>query len=414
MVDTSNSGVSMDLARFIVEAVLLEHRSYRDVAAAYGVSKSWVAKLVARHRSGGPDALVPRQRTARRIANRTAADIEDHVITMRKRLIEDGFDAGAATIHYHLSAASQTPPSARTIHRILVRRGFVVPQPRKRPRSSFTRFEASLPNECWQSDVTHWKLADDTEVDIINVIDDHSRLCLASQVVRTATARLALSTFHKAAKDYGFPAALLTDNGCIYTAAHRGGRAALESELLALGIMFKHSRPYHPQTCGKVERFHQTLKLFLARQDAARTITQLQRQVDRFVTYYNDVRPHRARSRMTPRAAYDARDKARPGGPRLSIGLDTLIRHDVIDKVGKVTLRYKSVLHHIGVGRDYRGTRVVILRAGTNVRIVSAGGDLLRELTLDPSKTYHGTGKPPGPPKGRPLGPRTRRASTMP
>jgi len=145
--------------------------------------------------------------------------------------------------------------------------------------------------------------------------------------------------FTDAAVIWGHPAAVLTDNGCVYPAAHRGGRAALESELLAPGAVFNHSRPYHPQTCGKVERFHQTLKGFLARQDPASTITALQAQVDRFVAYYNDVRPHRAGERMTPRAAYNARDKARPDGPKTTVGVDTRIRHDVIDPGGKVTLR---------------------------------------------------------------------------
>lgn len=188
---------------------------------------------------------------------------------------------------------------------------------------------------------------------------------------------------------------------------------ALESELLARGIVFKHSRPYHPQTCGKVERFHQTLKGFLARQDPASSIPALQAQVDRFVVYYNDVRPHRARDRMTPRAAYNARDKARPDGPKITVGIDTRIRHDVIDPGGKVTLRYKSKLHHIGVGREHRGTRVIILRAGLDVRVLSPDGKLLREFTLDPGKDYQPTGRRCSP-KGRKLGPRKKTASTMP
>ena len=403
----------MDLASYIVQAVQLEGRSYRDVAAAHGVSKSWVAKLVARHRAGGSEALRPRSRAANRIANRTPSEIEDRIVLVRKQLADQGFDAGAQTIHYHLSLQAGPVPSARTIHRILARRGFVVPQPRKRPRSSFIRFEARLPNECWQSDVTHWRLADDTEVEIINFLDDHSRLALASSVHRTTTAPIALRVFNQAAAIWGYPAALLTDNGCIYTAAHRGGRAALESELLARGIVFKHSRPYHPQTCGKVERFHQTLKGYLGRQDPPETIAGLQTQVDRFIAYYNEVRPHRARDRMTPRAAYDARAKAHPEGPKISVGVDTRIRHDVIDPGGKVTLRYKSTLHHIGVGREHRGKRVIILRAGLNVRVVASDGELLRELTLDPTKNYQPTGRVYSP-KGRKLGPRNKQASTMP
>jgi transposase InsO family protein len=398
----------VDLASYIVQAVQLEGRSYREVAAAHGVSKSWVGKVLVRYRAGGEAALQPRPKVANRIANRTPAEVEDRIVLLRKQLAEQGFDAGAQTIHYHLGRAGDPVPSVRTIHRVLVRRGFVTPQPRKRPRSSFVRFEATLPNECWQSDITHWKLADSTDVEIINFIDDHSRLVLASRVHDVTTARIALSVFSHAARIWGYPAALLTDNGCIYTAAHRGGRAALESELLARGIVFKHSRPYHPQTCGKVERFHQTLKTYLAKQDPATDISSLQDQVDLFVAYYNDVRPHRARDRMTPRAAYDARDKARPDGPKISVGVDTRIRHDVIDPGGKVTLRYKSQLHHIGVGRQHRGRRVIILRAGLQIRVLSSDGEPLRELTLDPNTDYQATGRKYSP-KGRKLGPRKKK-----
>ena len=398
----------MDLARYVVEAVLLKKRPYREVAAGHGVSVGWVAKVIARYRAGGIEALAPRSRAAHLIHNRTPAEVEDQIVRLRKRLADDGFDAGAATIAYHLSRAGLPVPSVTTIWRILRRRGFVAPQPQKRPKNSWIRFEATLPNELWQSDVTHWRRADGSDVEIINFLDDHSRLAVACRVVRTATARAALATFRAAAGRYGLPAALLTDNGCVYTAAYRGGRQALESELLAHGIVFKHSRPYHPQTCGKVERFHQTLKLFLAKQDPVASLPALQRQIDRFVAIYNDRRPHRSLGRRTPREAYDARDKARPTAAKITIGNDTRVRHDVIDKTGSVTLRYKSKLHHIGVGRDHRGTRVIILRAGLDIRILTHDGELLRRLALDPTKDYQGTGRPPGPPKGRPLGKRDR------
>ncbi|MGZ4121301.1 MAG: integrase core domain-containing protein, partial [Actinomycetota bacterium] len=267
---------------------------------------------------------------------------------------------------------------------------------------------AQLPNECWQSDVTGWQLADDSPVEIITYLDDHSRLILASRVVQVATARGALHTFHAAASRFGVPAALLTDNGCVYTASHRGGRQALESEMLALGVVFKHSRPYHPQTCGKIERWHQTLKKFLRKQPSASSIAVLQRQLDRFCTYYNDIRPHRSLGRTTPRAAYDARDKARPSAAKITVASDTHVRHDRIDKHGKLTLRYRSKLHHIGIGRDHKGKRVLILREGLDVRVLTHDGELLRHLTLDPSRNYQATGKPQSRPKGRPLGKRKR------
>jgi transposase InsO family protein len=382
----------MDLARYVVDAVVLEGRSYREVARAHGVSKSWVGKLVGRFRSGGYSAIEPRSRAAKTIPHRTPDALEDEICALRKELSDLGVDAGAATIAYHLSRRHDQVPSVSTIWRVLRRRGFVVPQPHKRPRSSWIRFEATLPNECWQSDVTHWHLADGTEVEVVNFLDDHSRLAVASRVLQVATAPKILEIFGEAGTTWGLPAALLTDNGCVYTTWHRGGPNVMQTELLALGIDYRHSRPYHPQTCGKVERFHQTLKRWLAKQPGAGSIAELQRQVDRFVAYYNDIRPHRAVGRRPPRAAFDARDKARPSGPRIRVGAGVRVRRDRIDKNGKVTLRHGTRLHHIGVGHAHKGKRVTLLVDGLDVRVVSQDGELLRHLTLDPSRDYQPQG----------------------
>jgi transposase InsO family protein len=383
----------MDLARYVVDAVMLEGRSYREVAAAHGISKSYVGKLVGRFREGGYEAIAPRSRAPRNIPHRTPDALEDEIVALRKELADLGLDAGAHTIAYHLGRSHTQVPSISTIWRVLRRRGFVTPQPHKRPRSSWVRFEANLPNECWQSDVTHWHLADDTEVEIINVIDDHSRLATAARVVERATAPAALAAFLGAGERWGLPAALLTDNGCVYTTWHRGGPNVMQTELLALGIEFRHSRPYHPQTCGKVERFHQRMKGFLAKQNPAASVAELQAQVDRFVTYYNEIRPHRARGRMTPLAAFEARDKARPSGPKIAVGAGVRVRRDRIDKGGKLTLRHRTRLHHIAVGHAHKGKRVVMLIDGLDVRVLSADdGELLRHLTLDPSRSYQPKG----------------------
>ncbi|MGH2403329.1 MAG: integrase core domain-containing protein [bacterium] len=236
--------------------------------------------------------------------------------------------------------------------------------------------------------MTHWRLADGTEVDIVNFLDDHSRLAVGSQVLSTATATAVLQVFREAGTRWGLPAALLTDNGCVYTTWHRGGPNIMQTELLALGIDYRHSRPYHPQTCGKVERFHQTLKAFLAKQPRARTIAELQVQVGRFTSYYNEVRPHRARGRSTPKAAFDARDKARPSGPKIRTGAGVRVRRDRIDNNGKVTLRHLTRLHHIGVGHAHKNKRVILLVHDLDVRVLSEDGELLRRLTLDPTRDY--------------------------
>src|SRR6266545_4230017 len=309
----------MELARSVVEAVVPEGRSCREVGRAYGVCKSRVAKLVSWDREGGYEAIGPRSRAPNRIPHRTPDELEDQIVALRKELSEQGLDAGAETIHHHLGLRRTDVPSVSTIWRVLRRRGFVTPQPHQR----------------WQSDVTHWRLAGGTEAHIVNFLDDHSRLAVASEVLASASAPTVLEVFRKAGARWGFPAALLTDNGCVYTTWHRGGPNVMQTELLALGIDYRHSRPYHPQTCGKVERFHQTMKSFLARQPRAASVSELQAQVDRFVTYYNEVRPHRANRRTTPKEAFGARDKARPSGPRIRIGAGVRVRRDRIDKNGK-------------------------------------------------------------------------------
>jgi transposase InsO family protein len=383
----------VELARYLVDAVVVEKRSCREVARAHGVSKSWVATLVTRFRKGGYDAIAPGSKAAKKVANRSSAELEDRVVRLRKELTEQGFDGGAQTIHYHLGLSDPTPPSVSTIWRILKRRGFITPEPHKRPKSSYIRFEATLPNETWQADVTFWELKDGTKVEILNLIDDFSRVCVASKAFATTASPDVVATLYEAGGAWGLPASLLTDNGCIFTANHRHGFSAFESELFHLGIVCKHSRPYHPETCGKVERFHQTLKKFLSKQPKAATSAELQAQVDRFVAYYNEIRPHRAKGRKPPKVAFDSRDRARPRKVDRTASKELRVRHDKVDIDGSVTLRYRSKLHHIGMGNALRGTRVIMLVAGRDIRVLSEDGEVLRQLTLDPGKDYQPRGK---------------------
>ena len=246
---------------------------------------------------------------------------------------------------------------------------------------------AEFPNERWQADVTHWTLADGHVVEILNMIDDHSRLCVASRAFAVTRSPDVVRTLHRAAQIHGYPASFLTDNGAIFTASIRGGEGAMEAALLSLGIRSRHSRPYHPQTCGKVERFHQTEKKFLDAQDPIWTRKQLQVVLDRFAAYYNEVRPHRALGRRTPAEAYRAGIKVVPTGPMIDTA-GYRVRHDKVSKAGNVTIRYRSRLHHIGLGHPYAGWRIVLLVAGRDIRIITLDGELLRHLKLDPSIDY--------------------------
>jgi transposase InsO family protein len=380
----------VELAAFVVQAVLVDKRSVREVARAHGVSKTWLYELLARYRDGGDAALAPRSRRPHRTPTRIIDAVEDEIVALRKHLSELGVDAGPDTIHTHLAAAhaGQAPCSVSSIWRILKRRGFVVPEPHKRPKSSYTRFEAALPNECWQMDVTHVALRNGHVIDVLNVIDDYSRLCVASQTFPVVTAAHVVATFYDAAARLGFPAAILTDNGAVFTASFRGDRGALATELAALGITFKHSRPYHPQTCGKVERFHQTLKKYLARNAAARTITELQTRLDTFHDYYNDIRPHRANNRTTPTTTFNARVKAQPAGTPIRNAGEYRIRYDRVDQTGKVTLRYAGKLRHLAIGRAHKGQHVLLLVHDRNVRIINNHGEPIATITIDPDKLY--------------------------
>lgn len=375
----------MVVRQMVVDAVLLEGRSVRDVARSFGVSKTFVAKLVQRFREGGAGALEPRSRAHRLDPQRTPADIEDRIVLLRKELDNFGVDAGAATLQIHLIRELGHAPSVSTIHRILVRRGFVTPQPNKRPRSSYVRFEADQPNEMWQSDATEWHLTSGRKVEIISFIDDHSRLLLASRAFYVANGPAVLSTFVRACDTWGTPACVLTDNGAIYNAISRQGRTAFESLLDDLGVTYKHSRPYHPQTQGKMERWHRTLKQWLDKHPA-RTLAQLQRLLDEFVTYYNEVRPHRARGRVTPATAYRAREKAMPGATRHRV--DYRVRHDIVDPRGKVSIRHRGKMLHINVGYRHRGRRVILHVVDAEVRVLTDDFTLLGEATLDPSQSY--------------------------
>jgi hypothetical protein len=181
---------------------------------------------------------------------------------------------------------------------------------------------------------------------------------------------------------------MLTDNGCIFTAQFRNGRCGFETELATLGITIKHGKPYHPQTQGKIERFHQTLKRWLRKQDPAASIAELQGQVDYFVRYYNETRPHSARGMIPPRQAFDALAKASPDPDKYPMAPHTRVRHDKVDKTGVFTLRHGTKLHHVGVGRAHKGRRVIVLVADLDIRVLSEEGELLRHLTLDPDKDY--------------------------
>jgi transposase InsO family protein len=302
-------------------------------------------------------------------------------------LARDGQDAGPVTIAWHLEREGLTAPAPSTISRILTSAGLVTQQPRKRPKSSFTRFEAAQPNETWQSDVTHWRLADQTDIEILNWLDDHSRYLLSSTCHRPAGGDDVVRTFLATADEHGAPASTLTDNGRIYTARFGGGRNAFEYLLPLLGVRQKNGSPGHPQTQGKIERFHQTLKRWLAAQPPARTLTELQAQLDNFQRHYNEHRPHRALDRSTPGHAYRATPKASPAAG--TAPNHYRLRYDRLDPAGKMTLRRAGRMHHLGIGTAHARKRVLAIADDTRVTVTDlTTGEVLSVHLIEPEKTY--------------------------
>jgi transposase InsO family protein len=288
----------MPKARLVITAVITEGRTQGEVARAYGVSQGWVSRLVARYREEGEAAFEPRSRRPR-TSPRAIPDATVSLITkLRKDLAGQGLDAGPGTIAWHLEHHHRIRVSAATVSRYLARAGLVTPEPRKRPKSSYLRFEAELPNQCWQSDFTHYPLADGTGTEILTWLDDHSRYALSVTAWNRVTGPIVLATFRAAVAEHGVPASTLTDNGMVFTtrlSGGKGGRNGFEHELRRRGIVQKNGKPNHPQTQGKVERFQQTLKNWLAAQSPQpATLAQLQALLGAFTTTYNHHRPHRS------------------------------------------------------------------------------------------------------------------------
>jgi transposase InsO family protein len=390
-------------SRLVITAVVVEGRSPSEVARTYGVARSWVYTLVARYRAEGEAAFEPRSRRPRTRPDATPATTENLILELRRRLSAQGLDAGADTIVWHLQHHHAVTVSRATVYRIIRRHDLVVAEPKKKPKSSHIRFAAEQPNETWQADFTHHRLADGQDIEILTWLDDHSRYALSVTAHRPVTGPAVVTSFRNATAEHGIPYSTLTDNGLVFTTrfAHGGrtSRNGLENELVKLRVRQKNSRPNHPTTCGKVERFQLTMKRWLHTQPPAANLTELQHQLDAFVDIYNHQRPHRSLPhRCTPAVAYQSRPKAGPGNDHPDS--EFRVRHDRIQS-GNVSLRVDGHMHHIGLGRTLDGTRIILLIHGYDIRVIHAAtGEIIRSLTIDPERRYHATGRPPGGPKG--------------
>jgi transposase InsO family protein len=353
----------------------------------HAISRDRFYTIRRRYQQEGEAGLAPRSRAPHTIANQTPPEVEDLIVAERKKLDGNGLDAGAETIKWHLDAAGVDAPTASTIWRILKRRGFIVAEPNKAPHKKWRRFVAEFVNELWQTDATHTELADGTELDIVNILDDHSRVCTGSHAVDgTTSGPDAWHAFVAAIDAYGIPARILSDNGAPFTSNLFTGN------LKDIQVATTNSRPFHPQTCGKVERFHQTLKKWLAARSKPDTIDELQQLLDVFVEIYNTQRPHRGIGRRIPADVYNTDPKTGPDA--YSILDETTIHHNTVDRNGRVEIPGP---YAITVGATHTGQTATTIRTGNHAHIF-INNNLARKLTIDPNRRsqplYPRSGRP--------------------
>jgi transposase InsO family protein len=223
-------------ARLVITAVLVEGRSQSQVARDYGVSQGWISRLVKRYILDGDAAFEPRSRRPHSSPRRPPQTTIDLIIMLRHSLAGKGLDAGPHTIAWHLHHHHHLRVSPASISRHLHAAGLVDPAPQKRPKSSYIRFAAHQPNQRWQSDFTHWRLANGSDIEILCWLDDCSRLALSVTAHRRITGAIVVTEFTKTIARHGIPYSTLTDNGMVFTtrfAGGKGGRNGFEAECTA-------------------------------------------------------------------------------------------------------------------------------------------------------------------------------------
>jgi transposase InsO family protein len=348
------------------------------------ISRQTFYKFRARFAEDGLDGLQERSRRPLSSPGQTEADVEEMVLRRRKQLLEQGFDHGPQSILWSLQREDYAgTPSRTTIWRILTRHGVITPQPQKRPKSATKRFCFARPNECWQSDWTQWQLADGSPVAIAGSLDDHSRYLAGLQAGPGAgTAELVWEVILAGIAECGIPAMSLADNGFVYTGRLRGHESRFEINLRALGTRTINSRPYHPQTCGKIERFWQTLKKWLRARPAPATIAELNDLLELFRAFYNHHRPHRALRGATPAEAFNTTVRARPAERPLPAPV-FVTRHTVSAQSGRLAVPP----YMVNVGLRWAGHICDSIRDGNHIAIFS-GTTLIRELIANPDRQY--------------------------
>ncbi|GAB3539003.1 integrase core domain-containing protein [Arthrobacter tecti] len=362
----------------------------------HNVSRGWFYQVRAAAAKVGPiKALEKKPPIPLSTPGATPSAMIELLLTTRAHLLEKGFDHGPLSVIAKLTRQGFEPPSRATVARIFTQAGVVVPQPRKRPRSSYKRFTYPQPNACWQIDCTEWVLACGKKVGIFQLEDDHSRLAVASLVAPGETSEAAIAVVTIAIERHGVPQKFLSDNGAALNPTRRGVRGALVDFLKALGVDPITGKPGKPTTQGKNERFHQTLHKYLHRQPPAETMVDLQAQVDAFDRYYNTERVHQALPPgMTPQEAWEATPLAPAPTPPVPAAISeekSICR--TVNLTGNVTVNSTR----FRMGKEHIGTTVHIIY--TNLEIVffdARGVEIISHPRPMKGTRYVGNGKPAG------------------
>lgn len=351
---------------------------------------------------GQAAALEPRSRRPRSSPGQLPDELKQQAIGVRAALEQSGLDHGPISVHEKMRALGMEPvPAVSSLARIFRDAGVARLEPRKKPRASYRRFVYPAPNACWQLDGTEYVLTGGRKCVIFQLIDDHSRLAIATHVAWGETSAGAIAVVAKGIAAHGVPQRLLSDNGAALNPSRRGVLGQLVAYVTSLGVEPITGKPYKPTTQGKNERFHQTLFRFLDRQPLAESLEQLQEQVDEFDRIYNNERPHQGLpGRITPLKAWLATPTAEPPRPtpRPAATLPDGVRVTRIRDTGTVFRR--GTLFH--VDRALAGRLAFLVETDATLLVFDDQGTLLIEHAWPaPGTRYVGSGRPRGPRRRR-------------
>jgi transposase InsO family protein len=352
--------------------------SVAEVCRRHGISRQSFYVYKRRFEAEGLEGLEPRSRRPLRPAGQIDAGLELEICRLRK----DHPGWGARRIRAELTRAGRPAPAVSTVHVVLVRNHLVAPQPSRRDPARL-RFERAHPNDLWQIDATRILLADEHPVWVMDLLDDHARYLLAAVVADQPTGEAAWRCFESAMRRYGVPRQLLSDNGSCFTGRLWGTEVDFERRIKALGVHPITSRPYHPQTLGKLERFHRTLKEWLATQTPAEHPGELQSLLDRFRRHYNLERPHQGIGDQTPAERYQPGVPTPPGQNPAPPSYPPHAQVRTVTATG--CIGYRGYL--IGLGVRWTKARVMVTDLD-RVTHVYFGDTLIRSLILDPNRYY--------------------------